>query len=174
MTRNIVSIFLVLLIIGFVGCKKKASPVLPEPTATSAGIPSEPSPSDMTQTADLSAAELDEISRRFQPVFFDFNRFEIRADQVERLRANATILRQHPNIIVTLEGHCDERGTEEYNEALGERRASAVKESLVTFGIPSQRIATVSYGESRPFALGHDEGSWQQNRRAQSVVLKAQ
>ncbi|HEY4491130.1 MAG TPA: peptidoglycan-associated lipoprotein Pal [Acidobacteriota bacterium] len=174
MTRNIVCIFLVLMMMGLIACKKKAPPVSMEPAATSGGMPSEPGPSDMTQTTDLSGMELDEISRRFQPVFFDFNRFEIRADQVDRIQANATILRQNPKITVTLEGHCDERGTEEYNEALGERRASAIKEYLVTLGIPSERIATISYGESRPFASGHNEDSWQQNRRAQSVVLKAQ
>ena len=84
--------------------------------------------------------------------------------------ANAEIMRKNPGWIITIEGHCDERGTAEYNLSLGERRAVAVKTYLVSLGIPESRIRTVSYGKEFPFAAGHDDSSWAQNRRAHFVV----
>jgi len=147
---------------------------MPDMPAGTSGSPSEPMPPDITQNQDSSSVDLDELTRKFQPVFFDFNKFEIRNDQVSALQANATLLRAHPNANVVLEGHCDERGTDEYNLALGERRAKVVREYLVNLGVDPNRLQTISYGESRPYAYGHNEDSWQQNRRAQSVVLKQQ
>ncbi|MGZ3266268.1 MAG: OmpA family protein, partial [Croceibacterium sp.] len=79
---------------------------------------------------------------------------------------------QYPNIRATIEGHCDERGTREYNIALGDRRANAAKNYLVSLGVPAARLTTVSYGKERPVALGSDEASWAKNRRAVTVVLQ--
>jgi peptidoglycan-associated lipoprotein len=103
-------------------------------------------------------------------VFFDFDKAVVRPDQQAALTENAAWLKANPGAKLLVEGHCDERGTAEYNLALGERRAKAVKDVLVTAGIPADRISTISYGEERPFVLGHDESAWKWNRRAHFVV----
>jgi peptidoglycan-associated lipoprotein len=103
-------------------------------------------------------------------VFFDFDKFNIRADQKAALDANVAWLKTNPRAKITIEGHCDERGTPEYNLGLGERRANAVKDYLVSAGISADRIVTVSYGEERPFVLGHDEAAWKWNRRGHFVI----
>ncbi len=103
-------------------------------------------------------------------VFFDTDQYDIDAQDRTVLDSQAAWLRQYPNARVTLEGHADERGTREYNIALGERRANAAKNYLVAAGIQPTRIATVSYGKERPAALGSDESAWAQNRRAVTVI----
>ena len=101
-------------------------------------------------------------------VYFDFDRYDIRADQKPTLRANAEkILANKGGGVITLEGHCDERGSEEYNLALGERRADAVKRYLVDLGVPASRLRTVSFGEAKPAVVGHDESAWRYNRRVE-------
>ena len=113
---------------------------------------------------------LSEVSSYLKPAFFDYDKADIRADARDVLAANATWLKKHPSVQFTIEGHCDERGTAQYNLALGDRRANAAKEYLVSLGVDAGRIKTVSYGKERPFATGHDEDSWQKNRRAHFVV----
>lgn len=103
-------------------------------------------------------------------VFFDYDKSDIRRDQSASLDAQAEWLKRYPNVTLTVEGHCDERGTREYNLALGERRAAAVKKYLVSKGIAANRIATISYGKERPVAVGSNEAAWSQNRRGVSVV----
>ncbi|NHQ60615.1 peptidoglycan-associated lipoprotein Pal [Chlorobium sp. BLA1] len=103
-------------------------------------------------------------------VFYDFDKSLVRADAVEQLKTNASWLQANGTRSVVIEGHCDERGTNEYNLALGERRAVSARDNLVNLGIPANRMKTVSYGEERPFAVGHDEESWAQNRRAHFVA----
>ena len=103
------------------------------------------------------------------PVFFSYDEFRIEEDQVPVLQTNAATMSDSLTANFTVEGHCDERGTEEYNLALGDRRAKAAKDYLVSLGIDSKRIHTISYGESHPFENGHDEASWRLNRRAQFV-----
>lgn len=103
-------------------------------------------------------------------VFFAFDKFNIDPDQKKTLDRQAAWLKANNGTTITVEGHCDERGTREYNLALGERRANAVKDYLVVQGINASRIKTVSYGEERPVALGSDETAWAQNRRAVTVV----
>jgi peptidoglycan-associated lipoprotein len=102
--------------------------------------------------------------------FFDFDRFNIRADQKAALDGNVAWLKANSGVKITVEGHCDERGTIEYNLGLGERRAKAVKEYLVTAGIAPERITIISYGKERPFVLGHDEAAWKWNRRGHFVI----
>jgi peptidoglycan-associated lipoprotein len=97
-------------------------------------------------------------------VFFAFNSSEITSEGREILQRQAEWLRRYPNVTITVEGHCDERGTREYNLALGARRAQAVKDVLVASGVPASRLATISYGKERPIVLGHDEAAWAQNR----------
>jgi peptidoglycan-associated lipoprotein len=105
---------------------------------------------------------------RLRPVFFDYDKSDIRADQMVVLQKDAEILRQMSNK-VQIQGHCDERGTEEYNLALGDRRARMVSEYLNSFGIDAARLNTISFGESRPFATEHNEDAWSENRRAHFV-----
>ena len=103
-------------------------------------------------------------------VFFAFDRSDISAEAREILTRQADWLRRYPNVSVTIEGHCDERGTREYNLALGERRAQAVKNVLVASGIPASRISTISYGKERPIVVGSNEEAWAQNRVAITTV----
>ena len=102
----------------------------------------------------------------FQTVYFDYDRAEVREDARPALRSNADKLNAGNLGTVTVEGHCDERGSTEYNLALGERRANAVKRYLVDLGVPSNNLRTVSFGEERPAVQGHDESAWRYNRRA--------
>ena len=103
-------------------------------------------------------------------VFFAFDRSDITPEARETLARQADWLRRYPNVTVTIEGHCDERGTREYNLALGERRAQAVKNVLVALGIPASRISTISYGKERPAVVGSSEEAYAQNRRAVTTV----
>ncbi len=102
-------------------------------------------------------------------IFFDFDKSELRAEAVQQLQKNFDWMKQNPAGTLIIEGHCDERGTNEYNMALGERRANAAKDYMINIGADPAKMQTVSYGEERPFALGHDEAAWQQNRRAHFV-----
>jgi peptidoglycan-associated lipoprotein len=103
-------------------------------------------------------------------VFFAFDRSDISSEARQILTRQADWLRRYPSVAVTIEGHCDERGTREYNLALGERRAQAVKNVLVALGIPASRISTISYGKERPIVVGSDEAAWAQNRVAITTV----
>jgi len=103
-------------------------------------------------------------------VFFDFDKASIRDDQKAALNDNVGWLKGNTGAKVLLEGHCDERGTAEYNLALGERRAKAVKDYLVAAGVAADRVSTISYGKERPFVLGHDESAWKWNRRGHFVL----
>jgi peptidoglycan-associated lipoprotein len=103
-------------------------------------------------------------------VFFDYDRSDLKPEARQTLERQAAWLKQYSNVRLQIEGHCDERGTREYNLALGERRANATKNYLVALGIPASRLSTISYGKERPAVLGSNETSWAQNRRAVSVV----
>lgn len=101
-----------------------------------------------------------------EDVFFAFDRYDLDDFSLGVLARNARILKEHPEVIILIEGHCDERGTVEYNLALGEKRAKAVRDHLVNLGVSGNRLRVTSYGESRPFAMGSNEQAWAQNRRA--------
>ena len=102
-------------------------------------------------------------------VYFDFDSSTIRSDDRAIVGAHSNYLAQHSNVKVALEGHADERGSREYNVALGERRATAVRQAMTLQGVSASQISTVSYGEERPSAMGHDEASWRMNRRVEIV-----
>jgi peptidoglycan-associated lipoprotein len=103
-------------------------------------------------------------------VYFEFDKSTLLDEAKVTLKKKAAWLEAHPNVSVTIEGHCDERGTSEYNMALGDRRARSVRNYLMDLGIRSRRMNTVSYGEEKPIALGHNEAAWAKNRRAQFVM----
>ena len=172
-------VVLMILSVAFLysGCKKKEP--IPEPMPDTSGTPgttgeAPPLVERPTEGEPSTADVFEECTRQLQPVFYDFNRSEIRGDQVAALQNNAQVLKSPTcgTVTVLIEGHCDERGTDEYNLALGERRADSAKDYLVTLGIPENRLSTLSYGESRPFAQGQGEEAWQQNRRAHFVAVR--
>jgi peptidoglycan-associated lipoprotein len=118
-----------------------------------------------TPTESEDAAFLREV----HDAFFDYNKSDLRQDAKDALSQTAQFLRQHPNVRVIIEGHCDERGTTEYNLGLGQKRADTVKEFMVSLGIQADRLSTTSFGKEKPFCNGHDEACWQQNRRGHFV-----
>jgi len=116
---------------------------------------------------------LDELFlKEVRDAYFDYDKADIRADAKEALAKTADFFRNYPQLRVTIEGHCDERGSTEYNLALGDRRANAVKQYLVSLGIPADRLSTVSYGKEKPFCTASDEACYQQNRRGHFVQAK--
>ncbi|MBZ0159824.1 peptidoglycan-associated lipoprotein Pal [Candidatus Methylomirabilis sp.] len=119
-----------------------------------------------TQIAEAEAKPGITTISALKDVFFDYDQSAIREESKKLLAENVEWLRKNPATKVTIEGHCDERGSSEYNLALGERRARATRDYLVASGIAANRISTISFGKERPFALGHDESAWQWNRRA--------
>ena len=141
-------------------------PAPPEPVAEPQPIPPEPEPTG------IDNLDIDALNKNspFQPVFYGYDRSEVDAAGQQALNGNAEILKKYPTWVITIEGHADERGTAEYNLALGERRALAARNYLVSLGIPADRLRTVSYGKEFPFDPGHNEDAWAKNRRAQFVV----
>ncbi|MGB0034240.1 MAG: peptidoglycan-associated lipoprotein Pal [Candidatus Acidiferrales bacterium] len=125
-----------------------------------------PPPAPVTRTPGL--AEL--FEQNVRDAYFDFNKSDVRADARDALAKTAEFLRSYPQVRITIEGHCDERGSTEYNLGLGERRALSAKNYLISLGIPADRMDTVSWGKERPFCSDHTEACWQQNRRAHFVM----
>ncbi|HUP66553.1 MAG TPA: peptidoglycan-associated lipoprotein Pal [Thermoanaerobaculia bacterium] len=175
------------------GCRSKTKPVpvpapepvpievtetAPPPVATieqpdDFGPPAEP----MVEAVDLSGT-IDQVNERVQrlgyirDVFFEYDSASLSADAQDALAVTASWLKTHPEFNVMIEGHTDERGTQQYNLALGDRRANIARDYLLTLGIPSNRVRTISYGEERPFAVGSNESAWSQNRRAHIVLMR--
>jgi peptidoglycan-associated lipoprotein len=142
-------------------------PAPPEPVAEPTIVPAEPVPDE-----GVASASLDDLNRNspLMPVFFDYDSAEVDAAGQAALTENASVLKKFGGWTITIEGHCDERGTAEYNLALGERRAVAARAYLVSIGVAADRIRTVSYGKEFPFDPGHDENAWKKNRRAHFVI----
>lgn len=151
---------MIAVLIGSLGALACASQQSTAP-ASSTGSEWSDAPTPTTEKTDVARTTKVDLGT----VYFDFDRFDIRADARPVLKSNAGAISDVPGV-VTIEGHCDERGSAEYNLALGERRANAVKRYLVDLGVPSSRLRTVSFGEERPAVQGHDESAWRYNRRA--------
>jgi len=181
-----VTLAVILVSITLLGCPKRpevvqAPPAPPgPPTSTPAPppapvspevrvAPQSPAPAPAPAPTTPSPAP---VTVPLKDVFFDFDRATIRDDQKPAVTEDVSWLRANPSAKVLIEGHCDERGTAEYNLALGERRANAAKGALVAAGIAPERVSTITYGKERPFALGHDEAAWKLNRRAHFVLQK--
>jgi peptidoglycan-associated lipoprotein len=141
----------------------------PEPAATTQGGGQVAQP---TKPGIVPGSEQDFIANVGDRVFFDYDKYSVRADAKATLDKQVAWLKKYPTYNVTVEGHADERGTREYNLALGERRANAIKEYLVGNGLPAARIKSISYGKERPVALGSNEAAWSQNRRGVTVLSK--
>ena len=150
-------------------CAKKAPEQLP-PAPQETAAPT-PTPTASGPGVGSQSHFTDAVGMQNTVVYFDTDKYDIDAEDSTKLQTQARYFSQYPNVNFTIEGHADERGTREYNLALGERRANAAKNYLVSLGIPSTRIRVVSYGKERPVALGSDEQAWAQNRRAATVVI---
>ncbi len=151
------------------------APAAPAPRAQETPVtrPTPPAETPVQPAPPAAAAPSAAPSAAASPlkdVFFDFDKSNIKDDQKAALADDVAWLKSNANAKATIEGHCDERGTVEYNLALGERRAKATKDYLIAAGIAADRVSTISYGKERPFVLGHDESAWKWNRRAHFVL----
>lgn len=142
----------------------RPTPPTETPIGTQPQISSSPLPTGGAATAAASGVA------QLKDVFFEYDKALIEAEQKAALNENARWLQANSAVRITVEGHCDERGTAEYNLGLGDRRAKAVRDFLLISGVAANRITTISYGKERPFVLGHDENAWKQNRRAHFAV----
>jgi peptidoglycan-associated lipoprotein len=143
----------------------------PEPAREPVPIPPEPTLRDDAVTS----SNIDQLNRNspLKPVFFDYDSADLTPAAKVALDENAGVLKKYGSWVLTIEGHCDERGTPEYNLALGERRAVAARTYLVALGVAGDRLRTVSYGKEFPFDPGKDEAAWAKNRRAHFVITAA-
>jgi peptidoglycan-associated lipoprotein len=190
MIRKGLGIFIVILCVGVIlsGCPKKTA-VKDDPSVKSAG--GSEAGKDAKEAERVREAEAKKEfekslvakktpgiegvvleSKMLKDIHFDFDRYNIQPGEAEILKENSALLKKYPGMKFQIEGHCDERGTGEYNLALGERRANSVKKYLSSLGISPSSISTISYGEERPFDQGHGEDAWTKNRRAHFVILK--
>ncbi len=169
MSMRVVTVSLLASSLALAGCAStpKDLPPPPQPnTSTNTNGPSQPSGPVPGSQADFLASVVSDT------ILFDTDRYNVDAQDQGTLQSQAQWLSRYPGKSVTIEGHCDERGTRDYNIALGERRANAAKNYLVSVGIDAARITTVSYGKERPIALGSDEESWARNRRAVTMTVQ--
>ena len=157
----------VICLLGAVLMLAACSSTPPEPPP---GPPGPPGGAGMGSRNIVPGSQQDLEASAGDRVFFAFDRADISPEARQILTHQADWLRRYPNVTATIEGHCDERGTREYNLALGERRAQAAKNVLVASGIPASRISTISYGKERPAVVGSSEESYAQNRRAVTIV----
>lgn len=174
------------------GCSKKVAAVTPPPppaapVAQATPVRPAPRPAPVTQARTqppapapripnaATRARIDELLARIEDAYFDYDKASLRPDALKALQADSTELRdiivQYPDYKLTIEGHCDERGSAEYNMALGEKRAEAAQSYLIQVGIPSNQLSVVSYGKERPICDEHDEACWQKNRRIHIVAM---
>jgi peptidoglycan-associated lipoprotein len=168
MTKKITMLFMATSLIALAGCAKKEKPQdLPPPPVGAQGNtgPVETGPAAGSQADFLASIAADRI-------FFDTDKYDVDAQDQATLASQAQWLQRYPAVRVTVEGHADERGTRDYNIALGARRANAAKNALAALGVDPARISTVSYGKERPEALGSTEADWARNRRAVTVTVQ--
>ncbi len=154
--------------IALAACQKKAPEELPPPPTETAPAPA-PAPSGPGVGSQQHF--IDAVGQQNTVVYFDTDQYNIDAEDQAKLQRQAQYFSQYSQVNFTIEGHADERGTREYNLALGERRANAAKNYLVSVGVPANRIRTISYGKERPVALGSNQAAWAQNRSAATVTI---
>jgi peptidoglycan-associated lipoprotein len=155
----------VLVVLSGCGSKPPATPPPPPPVQVDT-TPVTPPPPPPAEEPKPTLQE-----SQFQTVYFDFDKYNLRADAKAALDADFALLQEFPDAIVKIEGHCDERGTVEYNLSLGEKRAKAVMDYLVGKGVAAARLSSISYGKERPVDPGHNETAWAKNRRAEFKVI---
>ena len=182
-------VMLMAVVVVATACKKKVNPVMrpapppaersstemgntPEPPAPPPPVRDEPIITPPTADPSIGTKDLDTLNREspLDPVYFALDSYELSGEARTQLQAAAQVLKTNATWQVTVEGHCDERGTAEYNLSLGERRSLAAKTYLVSLGVAADRLRTVSYGKEFPFDPGHDDAAWARNRRAHFVI----
>jgi peptidoglycan-associated lipoprotein len=181
MKKSYYGSFLILFIaLAFVtaGCAKKAEPPKPveevkAPVAAPAPAPVEKPQEEVKIQTQAPMPSLDDEIKALQEknIYFDFDKFDLKPESQDILNQDATFLKAHSNVTIQIAGNCDERGTVEYNLALGERRAKAAMDFLVTLGIEKERISTISYGKEKPLDPGNTEEAWAKNRNDQFVII---
>jgi len=173
MNKTVLTIAMLASVSTLAACSKKAPPELPPaPVDTSRPAPTPTPPPARPAGPQVGSQEhFQNAVGSATVIYFDTDRFNIDSADAAALQAQAQYFLQYPSLPFTIEGHCDERGTREYNLALGERRANSAKNYLVSLGIDAARITTVSYGKERPVALASNESAWARNRRAASIVI---
>jgi len=178
--KSLIVIFILCFGLIMIGCPKKTA-VKEEPSVQKEAAKAEAERAKETKAkeqfekslvAEKTPGIAGEVfeSSLLKDIHFDFDKYDIRPGDAALLKENAALLNKYPNVKVQVEGHCDERGTVEYNLALGERRANHAKNYLVSLGISPARISTISYGKEKPLDPGHNEDAWAKNRRAHTVV----
>ena len=174
MNKSVATILLLASTATIAACAKKAPPELPPAPTGPIDTSGTPTPTP----APTSTAPQPGSQRHFEgavgsatTIYFDTDRFNIDSADAAALQAQATYFARYPQLTFTVEGHADERGTREYNLALGERRANAAKNYLVGLGVSAERIRVISYGKERPVELASNEAAWSKNRRAASVMI---
>lgn len=181
MRKLIILVSILGLLVSFSACKKKVAvapspapaPVEEKPKAEPEKVPTIKEP-ELTEEEIFRMKSLEELNREspLQRIHFDFDKYFIREDAKPVLERNAEWLKKFPSVKILIEGHCDERGTEEYNMALGERRAKSTMNYLISLGISPERIKIISYGKSRPLDPRHNEEAWALNRRADFIIIE--
>ncbi len=169
LNKILISAFLVLFVAAC-ATKPKDSADTSGSGATSSDSGVEGSITETAGSGIVSGSQEDLIVNVGDRVFFGYDSSELDSDALELLQDQVAWLKQHNNVSVTIEGHCDERGTREYNLALGEKRAQAVKNYLIGLGVNPDRVSTISYGKERPAVVGSNDGAWAQNRRSVTTV----
>jgi peptidoglycan-associated lipoprotein len=173
------SLWMILGALAWIGCHKAPPPGTPAPPVAPRTPPPAPAPAPAPQVAQQSddyarikAMDVDAINRMglLAEIHFDFDKADLHEGDLRILAKNAENLKRFDFLTVAVDGHCDERGTVEYNLALGERRAKAAFDYLISLGVPRQRLKSVSYGKEAPLCQEHDEGCWARNRRAHFTV----
>jgi peptidoglycan-associated lipoprotein len=167
--RVLVSLLIVVLAVAFAACG--GSKAVDEPPADITEAPvvedpvEEPKPPVVVEPKEIPMPELGDV-------YYAFDKYELTSESKRALESNSSELKRATDVTIIIEGHCDERGTKSYNLALGEKRAKAARDYLVSLGVSSSRLTVVSYGKERPFDPGHNEAAWAKNRRAHFVVKK--
>lgn len=170
MMNTTTKVLLTASLLAVAACSKKKPEELPPPPAQSQ-VPAMPETSGPVSGTAVPGSRADFLAQvGSDTIHFDTDKYDINAEASGILTRQAAWLNANPSVRATIEGHADERGTREYNLALGDRRANSVKNFLVNNGVSSAQLATISYGKERPVATGSDEGSWAENRRAVTVV----
>ncbi len=169
-TQTLLSALLILSLITLSGCGSKSSTDTAMESPQDKGMGAE-EPLESKPKPELVVKE-GRTNAPMVPVYFDFDASQIREDQVSRVIDNANFLKENQEIAIRIEGNCDPRGTNEYNMALGERRALSAKKYLINLGVQEQNLETISYGEEQILLHGHDELSWAQNRRDDFVIIE--
>lgn len=170
MNTKLATILLLASATGLAACSKKAPETLPPPPETNTGGQTTPQVQPVGAQVGTQAHFAGAVGSS-TTIYFDTDRFNIDSQDAAALQAQAQYFARYPQITFTIEGHADERGTREYNLALGEKRANSAKNYLVSLGVDPGRISVVSFGKERPVALASNESAWAQNRRAASVII---